>query len=98
MITNRLALLICLLAVASLATARADDHLPATLKVQNAVHATASGKVGGVLGQRLDDWRRVRLGRVANDPFLLEGFAHRPGQHPWQGEHVGKRLPAATLA
>ena len=55
-------------------------------------------KVGGILGQRLQLWREHRLWRVVNDPFLLKGFESRPGQHAWQGEHVGKWLHAATLA
>ncbi len=29
--------------------------------------------------------------------YLLSGFQSRPGDHPWQGEHVGKWLHAATL-
>lgn len=35
---------------------------------------------------------------TAEDDFLLSGFESRPGRHPWQGEHVGKWLHAATLA
>jgi hypothetical protein len=34
----------------------------------------------------------------AEDDYLLSGFESRPGTHPWQGEHVGKWLHAATLA
>lgn len=55
-------------------------------------------RVGGILGQRLRLWRENRLWRVVNDPFLLAGFESPPGTHPWQGEHVGKWLHAATLA
>jgi uncharacterized protein len=29
---------------------------------------------------------------------LLAGFRHRPGEHPWIGEHIGKWIHAATLA
>ncbi|MHC4403986.1 MAG: beta-L-arabinofuranosidase domain-containing protein [Planctomycetota bacterium] len=54
--------------------------------------------IGGILGQRLEIWRRHRLKRVGRDPFLLDGFRSPPGRHPWQGEHVGKWLHAATLA
>jgi len=34
----------------------------------------------------------------AQNGYLLSGFESRPGSHPWQGEHVGKWLHAATLA
>lgn len=34
----------------------------------------------------------------AEDGYLLSGFEKKPGIHPWQGEHVGKWLHAATLA
>ena len=34
----------------------------------------------------------------AQDDYLLSGFEKKPGVHPWQGEHVGKWLHAATLA
>jgi uncharacterized protein len=69
-----------------------------TIKVENALRPTVPEQVGGLLGERLDAWRRVRLWRVLNDPFLLDGFTHPPGKHPWQGEHVGKWLHAASLA
>jgi len=52
----------------------------------------------GLLGERLDLWRDKRLWFVADSGFLLSGFESRPGVHPWQGEHVGKWLHAATLA
>ena len=29
---------------------------------------------------------------------MIDGFENRPGIHPWQGEHLGKWLHAATLA
>jgi uncharacterized protein len=35
---------------------------------------------------------------MANSTYLLAGFESRPGKHPWQGEHVGKWLHAASLA
>jgi DUF1680 family protein len=57
-----------------------------------------SKQVGGILGERLRLWRANRLWRVVNDPFLLRGFEAPPGTHPWQGEHAGKWLHAATLA
>ncbi len=54
--------------------------------------------VGGILGERLKVWRENRLWSNIEDPYLLAGFESRPGTHPWQGEHVGKWLHAATLA
>jgi len=52
----------------------------------------------GLLGQRMALWRQERLRSVADDGYLLSGYESRPGVHPWQGEHVGKWLHAATLA
>ena len=54
--------------------------------------------VGGILGEMLKVWRENRLWSNIEDPYLLGGFESRPGTHPWQGEHVGKWLHAATLA
>ncbi len=55
---------------------------------------------GGLLAQRVDVWRQGRLWHMldAEDDYLLSGFESRPGRHPWQGEHAGKWLHAATLA
>jgi DUF1680 family protein len=76
----------------------ADQKSPVTAKVADAIQATVPDRVSGILGERLDAWRHVRLWRVVNDPFLLDGFLHPPGKHPWQGEHAGKWLHAASLA
>ena len=51
----------------------------------------------GILGERTDLWRNNRLWFVFNSNFLLSGFEKPPGEHLWQGEHVGKWLHAATL-
>ena len=59
-------------------------------RVKDVVQPAAPSRIGGILGRRLDLWRRHRLERVGSDPFLLEGFRSPPGKHPWQGEHVGK--------
>jgi DUF1680 family protein len=53
--------------------------------------------VGGWLGARIDANESHRLLVVDTAP-LLEGYQHRPGNHPWIGEHVGKWMHAATLA
>ncbi len=54
----------------------------------------------GLLSERIGLWRRGRLWHMleAQDGYLLSGFEKKPGIHPWQGEHVGKWLHAATLA
>ena len=54
--------------------------------------------VAGSQGSRLDLWRHHRLWFMAESGYLIEGFENRPGTHPWQGEHLGKWLHAATLA
>jgi uncharacterized protein len=51
----------------------------------------------GFLGFRTQNNALNRLLQVDDEP-LLAGFRHRPGSHPWIGEHVGKWLHAATLA
>jgi DUF1680 family protein len=49
---------------------------------------------GSFLGERVAGNTR-RLQTVPLDP-LLAGYEHRPGTHPWIGEHIGKWLHAAT--
>jgi uncharacterized protein len=87
-----------IVSVGSRSALRAGQQAPETRKVADALRPAVPERVGGILGERLDLWRRVRLWRVVNDPFLLDGFTHPPGTHPWQGEHVGKWLHAASLA
>ena len=53
--------------------------------------------VDGWLGARIDANEEHRLLVVDTEP-LLAGYRHRPGSHPWIGEHVGKWMHAATLA
>jgi|SRR6056297_3179270 len=57
-------------------------------------------QTGGLLGERLTLWRTGRMPWMldAENEYLLSGFESVPGTHPWQGEHVGKWLHAATLA
>ena len=52
----------------------------------------------GLLGKRVDLWRQNRLWYIAESGYLIDGFENRPGTHPWQGEHLGKWLHAATIA
>ena len=64
----------------------------------NKWHALRTVEVAGSQGARLDLWRNHRLWFMADSGFLIDGFENRPGTHPWQGEHLGKWLHAATLA
>jgi len=75
--------------------ARADEN-----KVPDVWHPLPVRVTDGLLSNRLDLWRSGRLWHMleAEDDYLLSGFENHPGRHPWQGEHVGKWLHAATLA
>lgn len=53
---------------------------------------------GGLIGERVDLWRNNRLWNIGDSDYIIDGFEKRPGMHPWQGEHLGKWLHAATLA
>jgi DUF1680 family protein len=53
---------------------------------------------GGLVGERVDLWRNNRLWNIGDSDYIIDGFEKRPGMHPWQGEHLGKWLHAATLA
>ncbi|MHC4521256.1 MAG: beta-L-arabinofuranosidase domain-containing protein, partial [Planctomycetota bacterium] len=57
-----------------------------------------SAQERGLLAERVELWRQKRLWHMVDSGYLLSGFESRPGSHPWQGEHVGKWLHAATLA
>jgi DUF1680 family protein len=73
---------------------KAGDREPCVWRPLSPVQAL------GVLAERVNLWREGRLWHMldAEDGYLLSGFETRPGRHPWQGEHVGKWLHAATLA
>ncbi|MEO9003428.1 MAG: hypothetical protein ABI288_01765, partial [Ginsengibacter sp.] len=49
----------------------------------------------GYLGLRYFDNLKNRLLKI-DEEALLDGFLHRPGKHPWIGEHVGKYLESAA--
>jgi len=65
---------------------------------QRVWRALPSTLEGGLLAERVNLWRTDRLWYMVDSGYLLSGFETRPGVHPWQGEHVGKWLHAATLA
>lgn len=54
-------------------------------------------QIQGWLGERIAINAKRHLIDVDTVP-LLAGYQHKPGNHPWIGEHVGKWLHAATLA
>jgi DUF1680 family protein len=54
-------------------------------------------QVGGILGDRMKVNTEDRLLNV-DEHALVDGFVHRPGSHPWIGEHAGKFLHAAANA
>ena len=66
--------------------------------IQNKWHSFKTFDEDGLLGERIDLWRNNRLWNIAESGYLIDGFEKRPGIHPWQGEHLGKWLHAATLA
>ena len=51
----------------------------------------------GWLGERVAVNEKNRLLKVDLEP-LLAGFRHKPGTHPWIGEHIGKWMHASVLA
>ncbi len=59
--------------------------------------APSAVTMAGWLGERIAANAGGRLLHIDTEP-LLAGFRHKPGSHPWIGEHVGKWLHAATLA
>jgi uncharacterized protein len=50
---------------------------------------------GGILADRMKINLEQRLLKV-DEKSLVDGFIHRPGSHPWIGEHAGKFLHAAA--
>src|SRR6476620_11546207 len=49
----------------------------------------------GMLAERINVNLEQRLLKV-DEHALVDGFVHRPGSHPWIGEHAGKFLHAAA--
>jgi uncharacterized protein len=50
----------------------------------------------GIFADRMKVNLEERLLKV-DEKALVDGFLHRPGSHPWIGEHAGKFLHAAAL-
>jgi hypothetical protein len=72
-------------------------RVPAVHRDQLQWPSPSQVQLKGWLGERAAANETSRL-LVVNEEELLDGFRHRPGKHPWIGEHVGKFLHAATLA
>ncbi len=85
------------------ANAGADARAPLAFRVAPRLAdaaellAPSALQLRGWLGERVASNASHRLLNVDTAP-LLAGFQHKPGSHPWIGEHVGKWLHAATLA
>jgi len=77
-----------------------DGKAAAENKVAAVWHPVPVRLGDGLLSERVNLWRTGRMPWMvhAEDDFLLAAFEKRPGKHPWQGEHFGKWLHAATLA
>jgi len=74
-----------------------DYAVPAKISDAAELLSPADIRLGGWLGERVLVNATNRLMTVDLEP-LLAGFRHKPGSHPWIGEHIGKWLHAATLA
>lgn len=89
------------LTIAAQAVAAEIEPLPpkAPARVQDALEmlSPAAVHIDGWIGKRIDANVTQRLLPIDTEP-LFAGFRHKPGNHPWIGEHVGKWLHAATLA
>ncbi|MBT9594397.1 MAG: glycoside hydrolase family 127 protein [Vitreoscilla sp.] len=72
-------------------------RVPLALADAVELSAPSAVRLGGWLGGRVALNAGKRLLDVDTEP-LLAGFRHKPGSHPWIGEHVGKWLHAAALA
>ncbi len=87
--------------LASPAAARPIEPLPEKVPPQAPdalkILSPAAVHIDGWIGKRIDANAQERLLPIDTEP-LLAGYRHRPGSHPWIGEHVGKWMHAATLA
>ena len=92
---------LAILLIAAPAAAGSIEPLPAQVapRITDTLEVLSPGAVhiDGWIGKRIDANVRRRLLPIDTEP-LLAGYRHRPGSHPWIGEHIGKWLHAATLA
>ena len=92
---------LAVLTIAASAAAGSIEPLPAKVppRVADALEilSPAAVHIDGWIGRRIDVNAHERLLSIDTEP-LLAGYRHRPGSHPWIGEHVGKWMHAATLA
>ena len=89
------------LTIAASAAAGSIEPLPEKVPPQAPdalkILSPAAVHIDGWIGKRIDANAQERLLSIDTEP-LLAGYRHRPGSHPWIGEHVGKWMHAATLA
>ena len=94
-------LVMCLFLGLSLAAAEPRDPMPFAVPARwedaAEILSPSAIQLGGFLGARVAANEKNRLLEVDTGP-LLAGFQHKPGVHPWIGEHIGKWMHAATLA
>lgn len=91
------------LLAASVVTAVAQPIVPVPEKITCAVKDRQDPQIPDRVQQT--GWQGLRSAASITNRLeqvdldrLVDGFRHRPGRHPWDGEHVGKWLHAATLA
>ncbi len=76
-----------------------NDHgVAGDLLIENVWSPLAVTDASGLLGERLDLYRNLRMPWLLNTGWMLQGFENRPGPHTWMGEHFGKWLHTATLS
>ena len=74
-----------------------EYRVPARMPDAAQLLSPADIQLAGWLGQRVRVNATNRLMTADLEP-LLGCFRHKPGWHPWAGDHLGKWLHAATLA
>ncbi|MBN8857227.1 MAG: glycoside hydrolase family 127 protein [Sphingobacteriales bacterium] len=70
---------------------------PVKYKVESKWNAylPQQNELNGYLGTYYINNLKKRLLQV-DEKSLVEGYIHRPGKHPWIGEHIGKYLESAA--
>jgi DUF1680 family protein len=51
----------------------------------------------GIMGERFDLYRNIRVPYLLESGYLIDGFESRPGVHAWQGEHLGKYIHTVVM-
>ncbi len=75
-----------------------NDHgTGGNLLIENVWSPLAVTDASGLLGERFDLYRNIRVPYLLQSGYLIDGFEKRPGIHPWQGEHIGKFIHTVVL-